>query len=138
MENLKQKDLSGFAHTLGYHLAEWDEGFAKIILPLNEKHYNRLHIPHGGVLASLIDTACGYAGTYPINEQARTAVTLSLNCQFINKAENNSELYALGYLLGGGKTIFFSKAEIYDASNKLIACGDGTFRYLNTIQKNNS
>jgi uncharacterized protein (TIGR00369 family) len=121
---------TAFADLVGYRLQVWERDYAEVTLQLEAKHLNRNGGPHGGLLATLIDTACGYAGvhcTVPGNH--RRALTLSLTTQFIGRADPGSTLTAIGRKIGGGRQIFFASCEIRDQNGRLIAQGEGSFRY---------
>lgn len=119
-----------FAKMVGYEMSEWDAEHATIVLIVDEKHINRSGILHGGVIATLIDTACGFAGCYQAPPlPGRPAMTLSLHTQFIGPAEVGTRLSATARRTGGGRQIFFSTCEVRDDGGRLIARGDGTFRY---------
>ena len=49
---------------LGFELTAWQDGFAIIEAPLAPILMNRQGIPHGGIHATLMDSAMGYAGCY--------------------------------------------------------------------------
>jgi uncharacterized protein (TIGR00369 family) len=118
-----------FADLVGYRLAQWRDDHAEIVLVLGPQHLNRTGRLHGGVLATLIDAACGYAGTFAVDGQPRNALTLALTTQFLAPAHAGQHLTATGRRTGGGKRIFFAAAEVHDEAGRLIARGDGTFRY---------
>jgi uncharacterized protein (TIGR00369 family) len=129
---------SGFAELIGYRLAAWREGYAEIVLELEPKHFNRLGAPHGGLLAALIDTACGYAGVHPGPDgEPRRALTLSLTVQYLAQAKPGATLVTIGRVVGGGRRICFATAEVRDDTGALIARGDGTFRFQSAGKKNN-
>ena len=86
MSLIPESELSGFARLLGYRLARWEPDRAEVVLELGSQHQNRGHVAHGGVLATLIDTACGFAGCWAPEGQTRAAVTLSLTTQFLAPA----------------------------------------------------
>ena len=120
----------GFADLVGYELADWREDYAEMTLTVEAKHLNRSGVLHGGILATLIDTVCGYAGTYCAEPgQSRRAFTLSLNSQFLGTAEAGARLTATGRKTGGGRNIYFSVAEIRDQDGRLIGQGDAVYRY---------
>ena len=118
-----------FADLVGYRLAVWRDDHAEITLALGAQHLNRIGRLHGGVLATLIDTACGYAGTFAVDGRPRNALTLALTTQFLAPAHAGQLLTATGRRTGGGRRIFFAAAEVHDEAGRLIARGDGTFRY---------
>src|SRR5260221_9980422 len=75
-----------FADLVGYRLAQWRDDHAEIVLALGPQHVNRTGRLHGGVLATLIDAACGYAGTFAVGGRPRDALTLALTTQFLAPA----------------------------------------------------
>lgn len=71
--------IRGFNAILGFRMVEWRDGFARLEVDLAEHHLNRSGVVHGGVLATLLDAACGYTGAYPSAPgKVRRAVTLSM------------------------------------------------------------
>jgi len=126
---LAPEQPSGFQRMMGYRIADWRDGHAELIMPLRPHHLNRAGVVHGGVLVSLIDTACGFAGTWcPVPGNTRKAVTLSLTTSFLSQARHGT-LRAVADIRGGGRKIFTATAEILDEHGTLIAVGQGTFRY---------
>jgi uncharacterized protein (TIGR00369 family) len=120
---------SPFAELVGYRLLHWREGAASVGLAVARRHRNRNGGLHGGVLATLIDTACGYAGTFVPGGPPRSGLTLALTTQFLAPARHGSTLVAEARRTGGGTSIFFAACEVRDQHGMLIARGDGTFRY---------
>lgn len=120
----------GFADLVGYDLGTWREDKAELILEVAEKHLNRSGVLHGGVLTTLIDTACGYVGCYNGEDRPpRRAFTLSLDCQFVATAALGARLIATARKTGGGRQIFFAQAEVHDQDGHLIGQGSATLRY---------
>lgn len=120
----------GFADLLGYELADWQEDYAEIKLEVQRKHLNRSGVVHGGVITTLIDTACGYAGNYcSVPGNVRRSLTLSLTTQFIAAAREGALLSAKGRRIGGGRSVFFADCELRDQNGTLIGKGEGTFKY---------
>ncbi len=122
--------MGGFADLVGYTLGQWREDYAEILLEVGNRHLNRSGVLHGGVLTTLIDAACGYAGCYAAEpEVPRRAFTLSLDCHFTAAAEAGDRLSASARRTGGGRQVFFSRAEVHDQNGRLVAQGAGVFRY---------
>ncbi|MBF9043805.1 hotdog fold thioesterase [Rhodobacterales bacterium HKCCE4037] len=114
---------------LGYTLTEWSEGRAVVEQPLLPHLANRQGLPHGGVHATLLDTAMGYAGCYtgdPARKQM--ALTLSLNVNFLSRPKG-TRLIVEARQTGGGKSTYFAEGEVRDETGELIATGTGVFRY---------
>jgi len=127
---LENETMRGFNVLLGYRLAEWREDFARLELALEAKHLNRSGVVHGGVLATMLDVALGYAGVFTAEPgRVRRAVTLSMTASFLGQAKSGL-LSCLARRRGGGKTIFMATGEVLDEGGKLVALGEGTFRYI--------
>ena len=121
----------GFGKLVGYRLTRWRPDEAELELVLEPRHLNRSNVPHGGVIATLIDTACGLAGCYSAESgRRRRAVTLSLNTSFLGQARADTTLIAKARRTGGGHTVFFARCDLLDGEGRLIATGEGTFKYL--------
>ncbi len=120
---------NGFQELMGYRLTNWREDLAILELPLGAQHLNRSGVIHGGVLMSLLDTACGYAGCFcPQPGRVRRAMTLSLTTNFVAQVKGGI-LTASGRKRPGGGRIFFCDGEIRDESGTAVAVGVATFRY---------
>ncbi|SIS83196.1 uncharacterized domain 1-containing protein [Roseivivax lentus] len=118
-----------FQQHLGMERTGWSADYAQIELPLAEHLGNRQGLPHGGVHATLLDTAMGYAGTWTGDADApQMALTLSLNVQYLSRPRG-ARLIAEGWRTGGGKSTFFAEGVIRDDEGEIIAKGSGVFRY---------
>lgn len=119
----------GFNREIGFSISSWTDGEAQLQLQLQPKLLNRSDILHGGVSVTLLDVACGLAGCYcNVDGNARRAVTLSLNTQFMATATEGL-LTAKSRKRSGGYKIYFADAELLDAEGNLLATAQGTYRY---------
>ncbi|HVI49808.1 MAG TPA: PaaI family thioesterase [Candidatus Sulfotelmatobacter sp.] len=122
-------DHATFNSLVGLRLEDWNADYARIELDLRPEHQNGVGSVHGGVLMSLLDTVSGFSGVYPKDgEEPRGCATVSMNVKFMKPA-TKGKLIAESRSQGGGRSIFFTHAEIRDEAGELIATGDGTFRY---------
>ncbi|WP_207477075.1 PaaI family thioesterase [Arenibaculum pallidiluteum] len=120
---------SGFQGVLGYRLAEWRDGEAVLTMEVGPQHLNRAGVVHGGVYVTLIDTASGFSGCFcTVPGNVRRVLTLSLTTSFLGQA-SGGVLRAVGSIRGGGRRIFAATAEVFDGDGRLLAIGEGTFRY---------
>ena len=123
------EDPSALQTHLGYRLTEWRTDFARVELPLTPVLMNRQGLPHGGMHATLLDTAMGFAGCYTGDpERAQMALTLSLTVNYLGQARG-ALLIADARRTGGGKSTYFAEATVRDETGGLIATGTGVFRY---------
>jgi uncharacterized protein (TIGR00369 family) len=121
-----------FLEWLGVELTAWSEGYAEMRLAMTPKLSNRSARAHGGVLCTLLDSVAGYSGIYtPPGEPRLVGLTLSLTTNFMHSAEGKF-LVAKGYLERRGRSIYFSKAEVWQDDTQLLASAMGSFKYRRT------
>lgn len=125
--SLRKTFTTRFHGHLGNELVALEPGRAVIQLNAGDVHLNAHGFVHGGVLATLLDSACGYSGLIDSGGQALPIVTLSLTSSYTAPAKPGM-LIAEGQYRAGGKRIFSASAEVRDADGAIVAVGQGTFR----------
>jgi len=114
---------------LGFELTGWRDGWARVELPVAGHLGNRQGIVHGGVHATLLDTAIGYCGCYTGDRDRRAmALTLSLTVNYISQV-NGLRLVAEASKTGGGRSTFFASGTLRDETGAVIATATGVFRF---------
>jgi len=99
-------------------------------LEITPNMLNRSRVVHGGMICTLLDAATGYAGLYaPPGEAPLHAVTLSLTSNFLSNG-TGKVLTAKGTVDRRGRSIFFSRAEVWLDQELLVATGVATLKYL--------
>lgn len=122
--------LRGFNKMLGFRLADWRDGFARMELDIDERHLNRSGILHGGVLSTLLDATLGYCGIYPLEpNRRRRAVTLSMTTMYLGQVKSGL-ITCTAERRGGGKTVFMATGEVRGPDGQLLATADGVFRHI--------
>jgi uncharacterized protein (TIGR00369 family) len=122
--------LSNFNRHLGMKILEWSEGAVTVAIDIQDWMRNRTGIVHGGVTATLIDAAAGYAGNFcPHAGRRRLSSTLALTTTFLAPGKGG-RIVARARVRGGGRTIYGSTVEVTDDSGTVIAIGEGTFKYF--------
>ena len=120
---------SAFNDVIGFRIANWQADYVELLLELQPMHLNRSGVVHGGVLATLIDAAGGFAGCYcSVPGNIRRALTLSMNTQFTGQTKSGV-IKAVARRSAGGRKIFFASVEVFSEQGDLIAVGQGTYRY---------
>ncbi len=120
---------AGFHHLLGTRLVEWDRDRVVLELAVRPELLNLGGVVHGGVLSTLVDSACGFAGAWsPEPGHVRKSVTLSLTTNFTGQVTEGT-LRAVGRKVAGGRRIYTGVAEVFNDAGELVATGQGTFRY---------
>ena len=113
---------------LGVRLVAWGEGVCELELTLQPRHLNRRGRVQGGVTATLLDAACGYAGLLAEGaSQPHEASTITLTVNYLAKLATGS-VRAVGRRTGGGRNIYFSSGELYAPDGTLAATAQGSFR----------
>lgn len=116
--------------SMGVRITAWRQDHVEMELPLQPTMLNRSRVVHGGTICALLDAATGYAGLYaPPGATPLHAVTLSLTSNFLGNGTGRM-LTAKGMVERRGRSIFFSRAEVWLDGEQLIATGTATLKYL--------
>ncbi len=118
------------AATLGFSLAEVEDGRAVFVGKPSERVLNPLGIVHGGWALTLIDSCTGCAAhtTLPAGV-SYTSVETKVN--FVRAIQvDTGELRAEGVVVARGRTIITAEGKLTDARGKLYAHGTSTLLVL--------
>lgn len=119
-----------FLEDLGVRLTAWSANYAEMSLQVTPRLSNRIGRVQGGVLCTLLDAVCGYAGLYSEGDESRKQnVSVSLTTNFLNSGVGD-QLTAKGWIEHRGNSIYFAKGEVWLDSTLLVATAVGTFKYL--------
>ena len=111
---------------LGFRLIEIDQGRAAFEGTPGFRHYNPIGVVHGGLAATMLDSALGCAvhSTLPAGD-AYTTLELKVNLvRAITK--DTGPLRAEGRIVHRGRTVATADADLKDAEGKLYAHGSTT------------
>ena len=109
-------------------LASIDYDKSVVELDLKECHLQPFGIVHGGVIATLIDTATFWAGFMRIPEDAGL-VNVDLKLNYLRPVVTGL-LRAEGVAIKPGKTLSYTEARIFDADGSLVSHGTSTLMTL--------
>ncbi len=101
---------------------------ATIVLTLAQCHLQPFGIVHGGVVATMIDTATFWAAFLRLPEDAGL-VNVDLKLNYLRPV-TSGRLTAAGACLRAGKAICYSEAKVVDENDDLIAHGTSTLMVL--------
>ena len=116
-------DTTAFNRLLGARCLSRQSGQACYQLEVGEDHLNRRRVAHGGVVASLLDTALGGAVVSAI-EKEEWCGTLQLSVQFRDPVLPGT-VTAEGRMARRGRTAAFAEGEIRDQAGKILATAHG-------------
>ncbi len=91
-----------FLESLDVAIVEWQPDLVRMSLMPQAAHVNNTGVVQGGILATLLDAAAGYAGLFPENGVRRAATTISLNVNYVSSAQVEP-LQVVGRRVGGGR-----------------------------------
>ncbi|MER7280271.1 PaaI family thioesterase [Dactylosporangium sp. NPDC000244] len=113
-------------HLLGTGRLDAEEGRVTVTLEPQEYHYNPLGTVHGGVLATLLDTATGCA-VHTTLPAGVGYTTLDLTTKFLRPASIASGVLTCeGTVLSKGRRTALAQAQITDGRGALIAHATST------------
>jgi uncharacterized protein (TIGR00369 family) len=117
---------SPFYLHIGMRLVEFTPQGSRMELKVKPEHKNIWNTAHGGVLASLLDSACGLA-TVPLREGNETTVTQDLHIKYMAPLREGI-ITAYGQVVHKGKGSIMTEAEAFDESGVLVGKAYTTHR----------
>jgi len=123
---------SPYGDFLGIRMLEYGDGLAECLIGLQAHHLNTGGRVHGGVLASLADTAAGVA-VRSIRPEGKLSATTDLSISFIRPPKGN-DLLARAKVIHAGKQLFRVEVDILSA-DKLVARANATFMIVAAFEK---
>ncbi|MER5193967.1 PaaI family thioesterase [Streptomyces sp. NPDC002755] len=109
------------AGTVDFTLDEVEPGRAVFSLTPGEEHYNPIGSVHGGIFATLLDSAAGCAvqSTLP---QGMAYTSLDLTVKFLRRiTADTGTVRAVGTVVSGGRQTALAQAQLFDATDRLLA-----------------
>lgn len=121
-------NASPFPEHLAMRLAAIEPDRAVLELRTARCHLQAYGIVHGGVLATLIDTATFWSVYLRIPEDAGL-VNVDLKLNYLRPVENGL-LTAEGRAIRSGGTICYAEADVFNINRDLVAHGTSTLMIL--------
>ena len=122
------RDLGGIHHAVGFAIdpAGTGAGFCTVTGRVERRHLNINGVVHGGVYATILDTAMGGAVVSLLAEGEVTATT-SLYVEFLRPAEEHAELRARGEVVRRGRHLAFVEGNLVDGEDRRLSQAHGTW-----------
>ena len=127
-ELLALVNSSPFPAHLPFRLVSVGLDEARVELEVADNHLQPLGTVHGGILATLIDTATYWAAFLVLPEDAGL-VNVDLKLNYLRPV-NGGMLIAEGRCLRAGRTISYAEARVQDGDGRLVAHGTSTLMVL--------
>lgn len=127
MQRMSDSQENPLLDDLGIRLTMIGEGYARFELEVQSRHLNRQGALQGGVSATILDAACGYAGLQLKDGTMGSAVTLMLSICYLGRV-SAGRVFAEGRVSKRGRNIYFASAELTSENNDVIATAQGTFK----------
>ena len=122
-------DETGTQRLIGYVVDTGaGDGTAACRLDLDDRHLNRQGMLHGGLAATLLDSAMGATGSLTVDASGRHPfTTLSLTVNYVAPGRPGT-VEARGRVTGGGRSTLFIEGALRHQDGTLIATATDVFR----------
>jgi uncharacterized protein (TIGR00369 family) len=127
-----EREPSGMARLMNMRLVEVEEGRAVFAVEPDERHYNGLGIAHGGLAATLLDSALGCA-INTMMTAGRVFTTLEMKVNYVRPlTAETGEVRCEAQVLHVGGRVATAEGRLVDARGKLYAHGTATCMLFRT------
>ncbi len=117
---------SNFWKFIGLELDKFETGCVTLKLPIIPSFFNVQDSVHGGIYASILDTAMGFTTRSVGYDQV---TTLEMDVHFLKGVKEGS-IYCVGKVIHQGKSTALVQAELFNEANELLAHSTATFRVV--------
>jgi uncharacterized protein (TIGR00369 family) len=116
---------------LGFWLTEVDEGRVVFSAEPEEQHYNPIGVVHGGLAATLLDSALG-ASVHSTLAQGQGYTTLETKFNLVRPiTAETGTIHAEGRVLHRGRQVATAEGSLRDGDERLLAHATSTCLVLN-------
>src|SRR5688572_3497967 len=121
--SLDWPNRSNFSETLGFRLVEREDGRAVVEVCVEERHANTMGIAHGGLLTSVMDTACGAAVARQPSIDGRPVSTVSIQVSYVGPTFVGDTLRVTARRRGQGRRLITCDVEAANERGEVVAIG---------------
>ena len=119
MERIRESfGKQGFMRTIGAVLESVESGTVTISCGFDEGLTQQHGLFHGGVVASLVDVACGYAALSLMPDD-REVLTVEFKVHFLKPADTD-RVIAVGQVVQAGQTLTVCEGSVFDATRTRV------------------
>lgn len=118
--------LNNLAESFGMEITEFIEGSCVVELTVGQKHLNMGGMAHGGVHATMLDTAMGGTLVSLISKEEWCA-TAQLDISYLNAVDQGDHLVATAEVVRRGRNLAHIEGRLVTGEEKLVATAKGTW-----------
>jgi uncharacterized protein (TIGR00369 family) len=122
---IEGRNAPAIGRTLGFELTRVEDGEVWFECTPDGSVYNPIGAVHGGLVCTLLDSACGCAvhSTLP----AGTGYTsVEIKVSYLRPVQAGDELVAHGWVTKPGRRVAFAEGDVRDAEGRIVATGSST------------
>ena len=124
-----------FFQHMSMKITNLDIGYARVVMDIGVQHMNPFGGPHGGVYASVIDTAAFWSAYCDLAVD-KGLISLDLNVDFLAPA-SCERIFIVGKRIKAGKTISLAEATMFNSREKILAHGTSKLMVTRSTQSMN-
>lgn len=117
------------AWLMDMELAEVERGRAVFTVRPQEFHFNPMGVVHGGLAATLIDSATGCAVQSTL-AAGEVMTTVDLRVTYVRPLRGGEAVSCVGWVIHQGRSMAMAEAKLTDGEDRLIAYGGATCRIV--------
>ena len=137
MKKITQDDIVEFCNQnslikfLGVKIVPLENLKVRLELFVGERHTNPYGLLHGGMMATLVDTAMGAACL----ARNKKVVTVSLTVEYMKAFPVHTKILTDAKIIHEGRKIIFCECNLLDEEGTLYAKSSATFFVIDTLDK---
>jgi uncharacterized protein (TIGR00369 family) len=126
--------LNNLAESLGMEITDFSQGSCVVELTVAKKHLNMGGMAHGGVHATLLDTAMGGTLVSIISKEEWCA-TAQLDISYLNAVVEGIHLVATAEVVRRGRNLAHVEGKLVSGEGEVVATAKGTWAIWETRPK---
>jgi len=122
--------LTELAKTVGFSISDFRPGSCVVECTIEDKHLNMGGVAHGGIHATLLDTAMGGTLVSLLSEEEWCA-TAQLDISYLNSVGTGARLIASAEVVRRGRNLAHIEGRLESEDGAKIATAKGTWAIWN-------
>ena len=116
--------LTELAKTIGFEITEFNEGSCVVECTIREDHLNMGGVAHGGIHATLLDSAMGGTLVSTLAKEEWCA-TAQIDISYLNAVGTGTHLIATGEVIRRGRNLAHMEGRLTTDDGTLVATAKG-------------